>query len=81
MNNSKTSSFGVGARIGHDSSKFYNSKLYENLQILKNPSNTRIIENQIPKEKLNKIFHHSSECMEELPNNSIHLMLSSPPYN
>lgn len=35
MKNTQTSSFGVSARIGHNSTKFYNSKLYRNLEISK----------------------------------------------
>ena len=74
----KTSSFGSPGRINHDSTPFYTSKLYEGL-----PKETRIkyVENPIPKEFLNKIFCKSSEKMEELPDSSIHLMVTSPPYN
>lgn len=76
--NSKTSSFGVSARIGHDASIFYNSKLYENLNT---NIETNATENELNKEYLNQIFHHTSENMSELPDNSIHLMVTSPPYN
>jgi len=38
-------------------------------------------ENEIPQEYLNSILCKSSECMEELPDNSVHLMATSPPYN
>jgi len=74
----KTSKFGVPGRINHDSSEFYASKLYEDL-----PSEKKVkyVENIIPKEHLNKIFCKSSESMEELPDNSVHLMVTSPPYN
>lgn len=74
----KTSSFGSPGRINHDSTPFYTSRLYEGL-----PKEQRIkyIENPIPKEILNKIFCKSSEKMEELPDNSVHLMVTSPPYN
>ncbi len=77
-NGTKTSSFGTSGRINHDSSQFYNSRLYEGLitnEIIK------YIENKIPPEFLNKHFCHSSEQMTELPDNSIHLMITSPPYN
>ena len=30
---------------------------------------------------MNKIFHQSSESMNEIPSSSIHLMVTSPPYN
>ncbi|HDH45262.1 MAG TPA: site-specific DNA-methyltransferase [Thermococcus sp.] len=74
----KTSRFGVPGRINHDSSEFYASRLYEDF-----PTERKVkyVENDIPKEFLNKIFCKSSENMEELPNNSVHLMVTSPPYN
>ena len=74
----QTSSFGTPGRIGHDSSRFYNSRLYEGIN---KGEKTKFIENKIPPEYLNKIFCKSSECMDELPDNSIHLMVTSPPYN
>jgi len=74
----QTSSFGSPGRINHDSSSFYASKLYEGLQL---ETNSVYIENLIPSQFLNKIFCKSSENMEELPNNSVHLMVTSPPYN
>jgi site-specific DNA-methyltransferase (adenine-specific) len=39
------------------------------------------IENEISEENINQIFCKSSESMDELPDNSIHLMVTSPPYN
>lgn len=78
---SQTSSFGVSARIGHNSSIFYNSKLYENFKTQKKQSKIAIPENTIPEHYINQIFSHSSENMSELPDNSVHLMLTSPPYN
>ena len=39
------------------------------------------VENEIPPTCLNKIYCKSSEAMEELPDNSVHLMITSPPYN
>jgi len=74
----KTSKFGVPGRINHDSSEFYASRLYEDFSTEKK---VKYVENTIPKEYLNKIFRKSSEKMEELPDNSIHLMVTSPPYN
>ena len=38
-------------------------------------------EQQIPRNTLNQIFCKSSEDMSELPDNSVHLMVTSPPYN
>lgn len=78
---SQTSSFGVSARLGHDSSIFYNSKLYENFTLQKTKSKDKENENAIPNKYINQIFAHSSEQMNELPDNSVHLMVTSPPYN
>ncbi len=74
----ETSSFGTAGRINHDSAKFYESRLYEGLNKGKK---VVYIENAIPKENINRIYCKSSENMEELPDNSIHLMITSPPYN
>ncbi len=77
-NGTQTSSFGTSGRFNHDSSKFYSSKMYSevNTDVL-----DESIENIISSEVLNKIFCKSSESMKELPDNSIHLMVTSPPYN
>ncbi|MBX4196583.1 site-specific DNA-methyltransferase [Candidatus Pacearchaeota archaeon] len=75
----QTSSFGTSARINHDSSKFYNSKMYNGLNANKQDSFEK--ENIISKELLNRIFCASSETMKELPDHSVHLMITSPPYN
>jgi DNA modification methylase len=74
----KTSAFGSPGRVNHDSTPFYASKLYEGL-----PKEEIIeyVENPITPEFLDKIFCKSSEKMEEIPDNSIHLMVTSPPYN
>lgn len=74
----KTSAFGSPGRINHDSTSFYASKLYEEL-----PKEEIVAyhENPIPAEVLDKIFCKTSERMEELPDNSVHLMVTSPPYN
>lgn len=74
----KTSSFGSPGRINHDSTPFYTSKLYKGLPKEKN---IKYVENPIPQEFLNKIFCKSSEKMDELPDDSVHLMITSPPYN
>lgn len=74
----KTSSFGSPGRINHDSTSFYASRLYEGL-----PKDRRVkyTENPIPLEHLDRVFCKSSETMDELPDNSVHLMVTSPPYN
>ena len=74
----QTSAFGSPGRINHDSKAFYMSKLYEDLP---KEQNTKYLENPVKNEYLDKIFLKTSENMEELPDNSIHLMVTSPPYN
>jgi modification methylase len=75
----KTSSFGSAGRISHDSSEFYNSRLYSSEN--KTISKVHFVENPVKPEVLNRIFCKSSESMDELPDSSIHLMITSPPYN
>jgi len=76
--NTKTSSFGVSERRNHDSTAFYNANIYTNANI---PTNVKYLENCVPDEYINQIFCKSSEKMEELPDCSVHLMITSPPYN
>ena len=77
-NGTKTSSFGTPGRINHDSSEFYASKMYAGKQP---PERVKFIENSIPPENIDKIYCKSSEVMDELPDYSVHLMITSPPYN
>ena len=77
MKGTKTSSFGTKGRVAHDSSKFYNSKLYKEIK----NNNSDIIVNEFPNELLNTIIAGSCENMKDIPNNSLHLMITSPPYN
>ncbi|MCK4404042.1 MAG: site-specific DNA-methyltransferase [candidate division Zixibacteria bacterium] len=74
----KTSAFGSPGRINHDSASFYASKLYEGLP---KEEVVKYLENPIPSKFLDKIFCKTSERMDELPDNSVHLMITSPPYN
>jgi DNA modification methylase len=76
--NTKTSSFGSPGRVGHDSSSFYAGKLYADQHL---GQDVPYIENPIANDSLDRIFCHSAETMSELPDCSIHLMLTSPPYN
>lgn len=74
----ETSAFGTNGRINHDSSKFYNSKLYSELGDKKILDKS---ENDFPDNLENKFILGSAENMKELPDNSVHLMITSPPYN
>ncbi|MBK8563420.1 MAG: site-specific DNA-methyltransferase [Saprospiraceae bacterium] len=73
-----TSSFGTSGRINHDSTKFYNSRLYSELNgqpVQQNPANP------FPTAFENQIITANAAEMMELPDDSVHLMITSPPYN
>ena len=73
-----TSRFGVSKREAHDSTPFYSRKLYANLKV---DEDIIEVENPIPPQLLDKILCKDSRKMEEIPDSSIHLMVTSPPYN
>lgn len=74
----QTSSFGSVLRESHSSKKFYSSKLFEDFRI---PKKIEFKEFKISDEYLNRLYCKSSETMDEIPDNSVHLMVTSPPYN
>jgi modification methylase len=74
----ETSAFGTRGRINHDSSKFYASRLYEGIG---GDESAGQEEYPLPMDVQNSLFCKSSENMDELPENSVHLMVTSPPYN
>jgi DNA modification methylase len=73
-----SSAFGAPGRICHDSSRFYDSKMYAGRNTAEPAERA---ENALPPGALDRIFCKSSERMEELPDGSVHLMVTSPPYN
>jgi DNA modification methylase len=74
----ETSAFGTPGRISHDSSIFYSGRLYQGLN---RDSKADYIENPLSRKYINKVLCESSEKMDELPDCSVHLMVTSPPYN
>lgn len=74
----QTSAFGSPGRENHDASAFYASRLYAGL-----PQEEKVAldETPLPAEKLDRIFLRSAEAMTDLPDNCVHLMVTSPPYN
>lgn len=77
----RTSTFGSSGRQSHDSTAFYASKLYKGINGGLIDPITAQPENPIIKENLDRIFCASAVKMGELPDASIHLMVTSPPYN
>lgn len=78
-NKTQTSSFGSKGRKSHDSSKFYSSRLYA--QSVHEDTKSMYVENPVPENILDQVLNASSEVMHHLPDSSIHLMVTSPPYN
>jgi modification methylase len=73
----KSSPFGSAGRFNHDSSDFYNSKLYKDNRI----NIAKLPDHEFPASLKNSILFGSSENMSVIPDNSVHLMITSPPYN
>jgi len=74
---SKTSSFGTQSRISHDASQYYESKLYADAP---KPA-AAAPDAPLPPAMTDRIVHGSAERMDGLPDNCVHLMVTSPPYN
>ncbi len=68
-----TTSFGVSRREGHDSSPYYRRALVS----IQETNDHHICQPDVA----NEVFEHSSEQMTELPDDSIALMVTSPPYH
>lgn len=83
----KTSSFGTSKREGHDASGFYARNMYGNglpkLEVAcpLECRQGRIILSASLEEWVDKIYCQSSEDMAQVPNNSVGLAFTSPPYN
>jgi site-specific DNA-methyltransferase (adenine-specific) len=74
----RTSAFGAPGRVSHDSSDFYASRLYQDQA---DPPPVEYVENEVSSEILDHILSKSAERMDDLADCSIHLMVTSPPYN
>ena len=74
----RTSRFGVSKRESHDSSLFYGSRLYDEIRI---DEAAPEIENRINPSVLDSVLCRDSRDMSCLPDCSVHLMVTSPPYN
>lgn len=73
-----TRSFGVGTRENHDSTAFYAGKLYDHFDLIELDD---LVERELPEECIDQVFHQDSRELSQLPSNSVHLMVTSPPYN
>ena len=85
-NSTSTSAFGSPGRVSHDASSFYASQLYADLDLPPESGGLEAADHDCPEtpltsENLDRIFCASSEHMADLPDCSVHLMVTSPPYN
>lgn len=83
-----TSAFGTSKREGHDSSPFYNRSLYQDgTTNLFQPSRSVKLQSarKVPAKPLeewaDRIYCHTSEDMCHVPDESVGLAFTSPPYN
>ena len=72
-----TASFGASKRESHDSSAYYARRM---AAPNRPPEPTGLVA-EPPAEILDRIFAHTSEQMSEIPDGSVSLMVTSPPYN
>jgi len=72
----ETSSFGVSKRENHDASTYYASKMYDELVSFRDVGTLQ----PCPESMLDRIMCADSRQLP-LPDNCVHLMVTSPPYN
>lgn len=75
---SKTRDFGSSFRENHDSSDFYDSNIYDKLASGRESDG---IESQFPKDIENRIIQGDCRDLSIIPDLSLHLVVTSPPYN
>ncbi|MBC7120889.1 MAG: site-specific DNA-methyltransferase [Candidatus Methanosuratus sp.] len=77
-NGTKTKGFGVSKRENHDSSEFYARSLYSGSNFNEKAPE---VENPVPSDVLDMIILADSRSLSIIPDSSVHLMVTSPPYN
>ena len=75
----QTSTFGSAGRIAHDASYFYAGRLYGDQPAAE--VSIPEVENTVAAEVLDTVQQGDSRSMTLLPEGSVHLMVTSPPYN
>ncbi|HEX9645447.1 MAG TPA: site-specific DNA-methyltransferase [Acidimicrobiia bacterium] len=71
-----TASFGAGRRESHDASEYYARRMAGAA-----PLRRAGVVVDAPPEVIDRIYVQSSERMQQLPDDSVALMITSPPYN
>jgi len=72
----ETAAFGAGKRESHDARAFYGRRLLAHV-----PDPVSGDPQPPPPEILDRLFAKSSETMEDIPDDCVALMVTSPPYN
>ncbi|MEZ4679261.1 MAG: site-specific DNA-methyltransferase [Caldilineaceae bacterium] len=77
----QTSSFGTSKREGHDSSSFYERNLYS--RFFREPASAKELAVPMPDLDgwVDNVYRQSSTAMTQVPDNSVALAFTSPPYN
>lgn len=86
---SKTSAFGTSAREAHDASEFYARSLYDEASapgviaelLHDTPSDTHSVPAAAAEQWANRVYCHTSTDMQHVPDGSVGLAFTSPPYN
>ena len=78
-NRTSTKSFGTPTRSNHDSRKFYSRRMFSDTE--NTVSEGLTTDQPVSEANLNQVYCHSSEAMRELPDRSVHMVVTSPPYN
>jgi len=74
----ETSEFGVSKRENHNSEPFYSRELYSDFEI---GEKGEFKEKRIPSDIIDDVHCQDSRDMSVLPDSSVHLAITSPPYN
>jgi site-specific DNA-methyltransferase (adenine-specific) len=79
----RTSKFGSSKRESHDSSRFYSGKLYDSVQREASAGGNDGPEcvRPLPPAIIDRVLCQDSRSLSNIPDSSIHLMVTSPPYN
>ncbi|MED5271934.1 MAG: site-specific DNA-methyltransferase [Candidatus Thermoplasmatota archaeon] len=72
-----TSDFGISGRESHDSSKYYQSRINQNQINFRDVGELQ----EFPSEFIDEVVCDDSRKLSFLPDNCVHLMITSPPYN
>lgn len=82
MPKTRTSSFGTGKREGHDASEFYQRNLYgDGPGQVSSKKELEKINVPAPGAWADQVYCASSEAMSAIPDHSVALAFTSPPYN